>query len=171
MSQFSPAMDFLLNFEDAPRSYAETVDNNGGKVIAGINSKFFPSQESAIASVAPSQRPQPVAQFYYVNFWMPLQAGGINDQDVANRLLSCGVNCGMGTAVRLLQQAVNAIHPGTVAQDGLIGPLTLEAVNATDPDALLASFRQEQANHYNELVAENPSLAPSLPVWLARAQA
>ena len=93
MAQFSDALNFTLNFEDRNRTYSENIDNNGGRVIAGINSKSFPQDEAAIAALPQSQRAAAVSFFYYSKFWTPLQAGGLESQDVANRYFDCSVDC------------------------------------------------------------------------------
>lgn len=157
MAQFSPALDFLLDSEDRGRTYAEVIDNNGGKVIAGVNSKSFPVEEAAIAALSTTERAAAVSQFYYSKFWTPMQCGGIVDQDLANRVLDCGVNDGPGTGVKLLQQAVNALHPGSLVVDGHLGPKSLAAVNECDPEAILAAYRQQRLLRYQEVVKANPA--------------
>lgn len=164
MAQFNPALNFLLNFEDAPRSYAPSTDNNGGHVIAGINSKSFPQAYMDIASLPVGSRANAVAKFYFSAFWNPMQIGGIESQDLANRVLDMGVNAGPVTSIRLLQRAVNALRT-SIAEDGKMGPETLEAVNCCNPDALLASFRSQRDAHYAKCEA-SPELHK---VWHERA--
>lgn len=165
MSAFAPALDFLLDSEDRPRRYNEVIDNNGGKVIAGINSKSYPEQEAAIASASQEKRSSLVYQFYFVEFWLPLKLGYLNSQDVANRVLDASVNMGQVPAIRLLQQAVG------VAADGHIGPVTLAAANVLNADALLASYREQRSDYYRKIVAAKPEDEKYLKNWLARANA
>ena len=170
VAQFPDALQYTLNFEDRNRTYAENIDNNGGRVIAGINSKSFPQDEAAIAALAQSQRAAAVSQFYNSKFWTPLQAGGLESQDVANRYFDCSVDCWLPEAVRMLQNAVNALHAGTVTVDGTIGPLTLTAANNADPEALLAAYRVQRVAYYEAIAAENPADVPDLAGWLVRAR-
>lgn len=170
MAQFAPALEFLLDAEDRGRTYKEVIDNNGGRVIAGINSKSYPEQEAAIASAPESQKSALVYQFYFSEFWLPLKLGGLESQDVANRVLSAAVNCGMNTAIQMLQQAVNLLG-GPIGVDGHIGPITLAAANSVDPERLLAAYRQEWGDKYRRIAAANPNDEKYLKGWLARAKA
>lgn len=173
MSQFPEALAYLLKFEDSRLTYATTSDNRG-QVIAGVNSAAFPQQFAFINSLPIDQRAQAVAGFYLSEFWKPLHLGGIESQDVANRVLDAAVNMGPGTAVKLLQSAVNRLFTSqaqSIAEDGRMGPLTLGAVNSRDADEVLAAFRAERSDYYRDLVAKNPDSAPYLKGWLARAMA
>ena len=172
MSQYAPALQYLLNFEDPDRTYLESMDNNGGKVIAGINARSFPQAEGEIAALPQAQRAAAVAGFYLKTFWNPLKCGALDAQDVADRVLDMGVDGGMYEAQLLLQRAINAIHPGTLVVDGDIGPATLEAANGTDPEALLAAYRTERVAFYEQLVAQDPQRYNRYKAgWIRRAQA
>lgn len=177
MAQFSPALDFLLDFEDRPRRYNEVVDNNGGRVIAGINSRSYPQQEAAIAAAPLSQRPILVYQFYLPEFWIPLKQGDIDSQDIANRVLSAAVNTGQYTAIQMLQDAINALRTGSVTADGAIGPITIAAANAQDPQRLLDSYRQQLEARYRRIAANNPKDMQFIGTddkpgpWIVRARA
>jgi len=169
MSQFPPALEFTLNWEDPKRKYA-VVPDVGGYAIAGVNSHAWPAQYAQIKSLSQDQRPPAVAHFYLAEFWNPMKVGGILNQDVANRVFDAGVNAGPGTAVKLLQKAINALGGDSVTVDGQIGPGTLAAANACDPEALLASYREQRKERYVEIVKVNPGLAGNMPEWLRRAQ-
>jgi lysozyme family protein len=79
-------------------------------------------------------------------------------------VFDAAVNMGPGTAVKLLQRAVNSINSanGQVTVDGGWGPNTVAAANATDQVTLLAAFRRQRENYYVGLGG------PFLPEWLAR---
>lgn len=169
MSQFQPdAINFLLNNEDPRHEYA-SVPDVGGRAISGINSASYPEDYADIASIPQDSRGPAVADFYKRCFWNPLQAGGIESQDVANRLLDQAVNGGLNTGAIMLQRAANDCGCKLTA-DGHIGPMTLEAVNALDSDRLVTAFRARRAAHYEAIVAENPARSIYLDQWLARAR-
>lgn len=115
MSNFGPALDFLLDNEDERRECC-TVPDAGGYAISGINSRSFPEDFARINDLPQDQRGPEVARFYLLTFWAPLHLSGLASQDVANRVLDMAVNGGMGTSVRLLQQAINALGK-TVSSD------------------------------------------------------
>ena len=55
------------------------------------------------------------------------------------------INAGMATAKRKLQSAVG------VADDGIIGPITLNAVNDADLNDVLMKFNAERLTYYKKL--------------------
>src|SRR5208283_4911306 len=111
MAQYPPALEYILQFEDPKHAYANIPDNKGN-VIAGVNSLAFPADFAAIAALPQNQRARAVAQFYQSNFWNPLRLGGLNSQDVANRVLDEAVNTGLREAAVALQEAINTLQAG-----------------------------------------------------------
>jgi lysozyme family protein len=101
-----------------------------------------------------------VSDFYQKNFWG--QLGGINDQELANKIYDMGVNSGTSEAAKLIQRCI-----GT-NDDGRIGPKTLTGINAADPDALRQSYKAARIGFYKQLVAEHPSDAEFYDDWVAR---
>ena len=87
----------------------------------------------------------------------------------AKRVFDFGVNAGAGTAVKTLQQALNALG-GTLTADGGWGPVTLAAANSADPAALVQAFIRARVAHYEAIAAANPADAAYLKGWLKRAQ-
>lgn len=167
MSEFAPALSYILDFEDPRREYA-IVPDAGGYAISGVNSKAWPIEYNDIADLPQPERPAAVAAFYLKNFWTPLRLAEINSQDIANRVMDATVNMGPITAVRLLQTCM------ALDDDGIMGPITIARTNAdaeTPPGALLNQFRSARAQHYRKIVANDPSKAQYLAGWLKRAQA
>jgi len=75
------------------------------------------------------------------------------------------VNHGVGKAARMLQ-SVAAVMP-----DGDIGPVTLAAVRAADPDLLARRYVERRRKFYGEIVAAIPSQAVFQRGWLNRMDA
>lgn len=169
VSTFHEALSFLLNNEDALRQYA-IVPDAGGFAISGVNSKSFPTQYARIAALPQSQRGPVVANFYLAEFWTPMKIEGIVSQDLANRVLDEGVNAGAGTSIRLLQKAANSLG-ATLTIDGSLGPLSLAAINALDPDRLLNAFRLQRQQRYAAIITGNPQDVAYLKAWDKRALA
>ncbi|MBU6232178.1 hypothetical protein KGP36_06045 [Patescibacteria group bacterium] len=174
MSQFLPAFNYLMGFEDPKRTYAVNPDKcpkgcaGPCFVIAGVNSGAHPDDYERIFAAPVGERLVLVQNFYQMKYWIPLKLGGIASQDIANRVLSQDMNGGYG--VLLLQRAANACGADLIT-DGLLGPLTLDAVNGIDPDRLLGAYRNELELHYRAIVASNPEDEKYLAGWLARAAA
>lgn len=105
------------------------------------------------------------ADVYRREFWEPLKCDQINDHQLAAKLFDTGVNVGKRQAVKFLQRAVNATLPSQgvcepLADDGVIGPATLRAIELFDDDAwtITAAFRSEQAGFYRALIMRNSAL-------------
>jgi lysozyme family protein len=72
-------------------------------------------------------------QVYLDMFWRPLNCDQIPDHEVAAELFDSAVNCGLQTGARFLQKALNCVLAHNrgytfLAEDGAIGPATLEAI-------------------------------------------
>lgn len=169
MSDFAPALSYVLDFEDRPRSYEPSPDT-GGEAIAGVNSKAWPVDYAHIASLPQPERASAVSDFYQKNFWNPLLIGGIAAQEVANRVLDESVNAGPKEGPMILQKACNSLGC-TLTVDGELGPHTLAAANVLDPVALLIAYRRERAAHYKAIEMAHPEDVKYDAVWMARAEA
>lgn len=64
-------------------------------------------------------------------------------------LLDTAYHSGVKTAVRIVQRAVDA------ADDGVLGPHTLQAIQSMDPERLLARFNGWRLDYMNDLKAWN----------------
>jgi lysozyme family protein len=167
MANVDAAIDYVLGWEDSGLSGLITTAPDGKRTRFGIDEHWHPELTnclyySSMGSVAALQIARGI---YDVNYCQPLCIAEINDQDIANKLLSLGVNVGVVNAARMLQDAV------TVAGDGRIGPLTLHALDLADPQKVLEDLRTEATNYYDEVVARDPDKQMFLQGWLRRASA
>jgi lysozyme family protein len=78
------------------------------------------------------------------------------------------VNVGSTKAHLLLQRALRAVG-NPVKEDGVLGKITLAAVNAADAGELLAALRSEAAGYYRNIVTKNASQNRFINGWLKRA--
>lgn len=174
MADFNVAFQWAMQFEDPRMACQQVPDAAPAGVagpcyaISGINSGAWPAQFASIAALPQSQRSPAVQAFYQAEFWNNWFAQVAAD-DVAKRVFDFSVNAGAGTAVKTLQQAVNALG-GSLTVDGGWGPLTLAATNAANPAALVQAFIRARVAHYEAIVAANPADQIYLKGWLARAQ-
>lgn len=153
MADFLPSLSFLLDNEDAARECKIAPDacpkGCAGPcfAISGVNSGAWPSDYARIAALPQSERLPAVGAFYETNFWNAARLAGIDSQDIANRVLDEAVWSGAGTAIRLLQRAVNAVRSPSetpLVEDGLLGPVSLSAVNSAPEADLLVRYRRER---------------------------
>ncbi len=131
----------------------------GGETKYGISKHSYPSLDIAALTVDDAKA------IYKRDFW---HYDSIQDQAVGAKVFDLAVNMGTRAAVKILQQAlVNCDQD--VAPDGILGPATIAACNADDPQRLLVEVKREAIIHYQELVAEHPALVKFLAGWEKRA--
>lgn len=170
MADAKAAVQFVLRQEDSRLSGIITnrASDRGGLTRYGITAKFHPDllvagffEESMDAEDALAL----AEETYEEDYSGPLCLDLIHSQPLANALLSFAVNEGNHQAVVLLQRAAR------VAEDGLMGPQTVAAVNAADPSALLNAYCDLEDNFYEQLVRSQPSQLPNRQGWLNRVAA
>lgn len=166
MANVDTAIDYVLGWEDSTLSGVITTDP-GGRTRFGIAERFHPELTNCLyySSMGQVAALQIARGIYDISYAQPLCIAEIESQDIANKLLSLGVNVGVVTAAKMLQDAVSVVG------DGRIGPLTLHAIDLSDPEVVLARLRDEAEQHYDDLVEANPKLSIYRAGWLRRARA
>lgn len=81
---------------------------------------------------------------YYRDWWLKIGADYL-DGAIAYQMWDFAVNAGMSTAKRALQRAVR------VADDGNIGPMTINAVKAMSVTDVLMRFNAQRLRYYTSL--------------------
>lgn len=135
---------------------------NYGVTLAVAQRHGVPDKE-ALRTITMDQ----VAAIYKQDYWVWT---GVDDQRVATKLFDLGVNMGVRSAVRLLQDGLNTLG-AFLDVDGRLGPQTLMSVNAVAPDKLLEVLCQEAAQHYRAIAERRPESKKFLTGWLKRAAA
>ncbi len=167
MANVDAAIDYVLGWEDATLSGAITTTPDGKRTRFGIDEHWHPELTNCLyySSMGQVAALQIARGIYDISYCQPLCIAEIENQEIANKLLSLGVNVGVVNAARMLQDAV------TVVGDGRIGPLTLHALDLAEPEKVLADLRAEAESYYDALVKANPNLAVYRAGWLRRAAA
>lgn len=91
----------------------------------------------------------------------------LDSQQLANKAFDLAVNMGVGSAVKLLQRALNELNADSCEVDGVLGKVTAAACNSADENVLYTAFISQADSMYRQ-IAKNPSLAPDLQGWLNR---
>lgn len=156
MSSFLIAFGWTMDFEDQDKHFQAHPDATPeGKTgpcmaIAGINSCEFPEDYATIAAAFYTDRGPLVQQFYKKNFWNGWLQGILSD-DIAKRVFDFSVNSGPGRAAKTLQEATNSLRPVRIPEDGVLGPITVAATNACDPEQLVKAFCNLRLEFYRSL--------------------
>lgn len=120
--RFAEVIERVLGHE---AGYVNDPNDPGGETKWGISKRSYPN-----LNIADLTREDAIA-LYYRDFWQPI-APLSSGMAIAYQLLDFAVNSGMGNARRALQRAVG------VAPDGIIGPITLAAVErASECDVVM----------------------------------
>ncbi|MCE1205228.1 MAG: hypothetical protein LWW79_11555 [Holophagaceae bacterium] len=167
-SVLDEALAFTLGNEGG---YVNHPADPGGATNFGIIQKNLTKWNAAHPELGfpPSVRDLTMDQartIYRTEYW---RWDAIADPAIAIKLFDIGVNCGTGTSIRLLQRAVNLLVNPPIDTDGKLGPGTLGAANAQAPEALMQALCRIQKEHYQSLVASDPSQSVFLKGWLNRA--
>ena len=94
-------------------------------------------------------------------FWDPCRADGIANASVAAMLVDWRWVNG-GQAVRDAQEVLGCVP------DGIVGPATLAALNASPASSVFARLKGARERSYRTIVANRPSQAKFLKGWLNR---
>lgn len=144
MTPFQIAMAFVLKHEDSHPSGLVTKDA-GGVTKYGIASKYHPNVDVANLTLPGAE------SIYFKEYWQPYHLDLLTSPAVSAKIFDCLVNPGQGFA-KTIQWLVE-IH-----EDGIIGPQTIASLNACNPEVLMVSLCNAQAEHYREHDADNPDL-------------
>jgi hypothetical protein len=109
-----------------------------------------------------------VLNFYKLNYWNTLNLDLVSDQQLANNLFDGSVNPCIDSAANVMQLACNAVQPGALVIDGVIGPKTIACINSFDGEAVFNAVNAIRAANYRKKVQMTPRMAQWLSVWLRR---
>lgn len=130
--------DFIGRVLSSEGGYVNDPRDAGGETKFGIAKRSYPhidiknlSRESAVG-------------IYRRDFWDRVQGDKL-PRAFAFQALDAAVNHGIGNAVRWMQRAAG------VADDGVVGPMTLAAVSRADPADLVLRFNGERLRFYAKL--------------------
>ena len=165
---FEDAFNFTLGNEGG---YSNHPSDPGGATNFGIIQRVLDAWNGAHPELAFPGQVKDLTEvqaqaIYRTDYW---HWDEIAHPALAIKLFDIGVNCGTGTAVKLLQRAVNRLAAPPLSVDGKLGPNTLRAVNAQAPDPILQALCQVQRDYYQAIVDRNASQAVFLKGWFNRA--
>ncbi|HWE72517.1 MAG TPA: glycosyl hydrolase 108 family protein [Stellaceae bacterium] len=168
---FAAALAIVLAHEGGYQTMPDDPGNwTGGKIGAGElkGTKFGLSAASYPTLDIASLTEADAAAIYRRDWWDRFGLDRL-PAALAAKLFDAAVNVGIESAVRALQRALRATGAARIADDGKLGPATIDAASATAAETLLPAMREALAGHYRLVVAKNRTQAGFLNGWLARA--
>jgi lysozyme family protein len=133
---FDQVFDKLINHEGG---YVFNPHDPGGETKFGISKRSYPHLDIHSLTLADAKT------IYKRDFWDRAQCDKLHP-DLAFDLFDGAVNSGIGQAIRWLQRAVG------VADDGVVGPLTLASINReNDTSAIRARYNGHRLDFMTRL--------------------
>ena len=160
MSHFNHAIEVVLKNEGG---YVNHPNDPGGETNFGITKRSYPTID--IKNLTKEQ----AKEIYKRDWWDRYKYDRIQDRDIATKVFDLSVNMGARQAHRLLQRSINFAENASLKEDGLIGPLTLHALNIGNPKKIIISLEYVAAKFYFSLAERRPKSRTFLFGWLRRA--
>jgi lysozyme family protein len=131
--RFEHAVNFFLSHEGG---YNDDPDDDGGETKFGISKRSYPHVDVDALTVEQGKN------IYKRDFWDTQLYKDIKDINLATKVFDLAVNMGSSWAHRLIQRALKSTGQN-IAEDGVLGPITLTAINKADLTDLLAALNQK----------------------------
>lgn len=157
--KFEKAFEYVMMNEGG---YVDDPHDSGGETKYGISQRSYPHLD--IKHLTRDQ----AKKIYYSDFWILGKYEDITDTNLAIKLFDLSVNMGTKQANILIQRALQSVGEAVI-EDGIVGSITLAAINKSPPRELLAALKSESAGYYRLIAAKNPSQKKFLNGWLNRA--
>lgn len=172
MADFKKAFDITMKAEGG---YVHDPDDPGGETYKGVARSRNPKWKGWInidllknKSNFPQNLLQDedlqekISRLYEANYWDKVQGDDIEDQDIADSIFDFAVNAGPRTSSKLTQIAVQS------EPDGIIGPKTIEKINASDKKTFLAVFALAKISRYVSICEKRKESRKYFYGWVRR---
>ena len=173
MDAFEYAVKETLDLEGG---FGNDPDDRGGATNFGITQEELDTalERFIISGITHVQQLTPALAkaIYKTDYWHKIRLSEVRNIYVAAEMFDTGVNMGTTKAVLLAQKALNYLGE-SLAEDGDIGPKTIEALNrwsVKDERALLVCLNGFQFIRYVEIKKNNPTQVKFTRGWTKRIQ-
>lgn len=174
---FDYAIAFVLKHEGG---FANHKNDPGGATNYGVSLRFLKAAgididldgDVDVNDILALDKDK-AREIYRRFWWNAYHYWGINDPDIAKKILDMSVHMGAPQAHKLAQIAINRLREKPIQVDGILGPKTFAALNGLigegRTDALYDELKDNAAHYYINLAANKSQLRPFLAGWLRRA--
>ena len=182
MADFKKAFDVLMTLEfNRPSNFLHKNKTENDYTVAGIYKAAHPNwlgwfivldtlhRAEGNITLASQQLyknthlKEQAMDFYKRTFWDRMKLDKVDNDNTATELFVFAVNAGTRNAVRKAQKIVG------VEVDGLVGPMTLKALNNFDSNQFDMKFDEIEIQFYDDLIKKRPSFACYRAGWMNRA--
>jgi lysozyme family protein len=133
-----------MNFDEAFKKvigleggYANHPDDPGGETKYGISKRAYPREDIANLTLDRAK------QIYLKDYWGAAGCDSVPDA-IKYHLFDMAVNQGVKTSIKALQKSVGEF------EDGIIGPLTLQAIQSTPVLRIALRLNAARLKRYTE---------------------
>ena len=166
MADFLPAFEQMIQDEGGYTLHTIPGDR-GGQTYAGIARNFNPYWEGWEFVDRRETPPTPmVHNWYHANYWIPIAGDHLTHQAVASSIFNFAVNSsapGRPTVAVKLAQLVAGATP-----DGSLGPRSVAALNAMDPEKFVMAYALAKIARYRDIVTRDRTQIKFLLGWINR---
>lgn len=158
MSYFDQAFSHLLGIE---KGFSNHKADKGGATKYGITIATLGKWRNKTVSVSDVQNltEYEAKQIYKAWYWDPIGGDSLKSYAVAYALFDQGVNRGVGTVIKQAQKILG------VTADGVMGPKTIQALNALAEGPFLDKFIAAARTSYANIIAADPTQAVFKNGW------
>ena len=103
-----------------------------------------------------------VESFYKKEFWDGIKGDAIENDDIARNIFIFAVNAGVNIAVKKAQRIID------VKTDGILGNITLKALNVYPPKEFVRKYKESLRVFYQSLAEKDASKMVFLKGWTKR---
>lgn len=151
--------------------YVNDKDDSGGETVYGITRRNhpefkiwnsidqLPTVREKKAYRANNEEMEEVKMIYYRKYYLKLQCDYFSDDSLSLQLFDMGVNAGVSTAAKLLQEVLG------VTKDGIVGEQTITTANLKRN---VTEAYKERRKEYYMAVSKKGNNAKYLKGWLRR---
>ncbi len=166
MADFLPAFEQMIQDEGGYTLHTIPGDR-GGQTYAGIARNFNPDWPGWEFVDRRETPPTPmVRNWYHANYWIPIAGDHLIHQAVASSIFNFAVNSsapGRPTVAVKLAQLVAGATP-----DGSLGPRSVAAINAMDPEKFVMAYALAKIARYRDIVTRDRTQIKFLLGWINR---
>lgn len=166
MADFLPAFEQMIR-DEGGYTLHNIPGDRGGQTYAGIARNFNPDWEGWEFVDRRETPPTPmVRNWYHANYWIPIAGDHLIHQAVASSIFNFAVNSsapGRPTVAVKLAQLVAGATP-----DGSLGPRSVAALNAMDPEKFVMAYALAKIARYRDIVTRDRTQIKFLLGWINR---
>ncbi|EAU00340.1 glycosyl hydrolase 108 family protein [Campylobacter curvus] len=129
-----------------------------------LKEQNFDKEKASAILYADERLTNEVYKFYKREFWDKMRGDEIASQHTADEIFIFGVNAGINKAVKLAQRIIST------KEDGIMGQISLRALNEYDEAKFDKLYDIEEQKYYNAIMESNPKLRIYARGWKRRAE-